>query len=106
MFHARRPTGVLTLLACGALLLSACANTDPADDPTASDPESIRPAETITYAYEQEFHSYNNNTTAENATRNAAPLQRVRTGFWFYGDKGEIVPDRDFEPTRRSPTPR
>jgi ABC-type transport system substrate-binding protein len=96
VFHTRRPAGILALLACGSLLLSACASTDPTDDPTASGSESIQPAETITYAYEQEFHSYNNNTTAENATRNAAPLQRVLTGFWFYGDKGAIVPDKDF----------
>lgn len=90
MFRARRLKGPLALIVGGALLLSACAGIDP----TASG--SAPPSETITYAYEQEFHSYNNNTTAENATRNAAPLQRVLTGFWFYGDKGAITPDKDF----------
>ncbi|MER5648992.1 ABC transporter family substrate-binding protein [Streptosporangium sp. NPDC002524] len=96
MFHARRPGRFLALLAGGALLLGACADTGPADGPAASGSGSALPSETITYAYEQEFHSYNNNTTAENATRNTAPLQRVLTGFWFYGDKGAITPDKDF----------
>ncbi|MFI6507995.1 ABC transporter family substrate-binding protein [Streptosporangium sp. NPDC050855] len=98
MFHARRPGGVPVLLAGAALLLGACAGPDPDPErtPASSGPEQAPPVETITYAYEQEFHSYNNNTTAENATRNFAPLQRVLTGFWFYGDRGAITPDRDF----------
>ncbi|GAA3066851.1 hypothetical protein GCM10017600_55590 [Streptosporangium carneum] len=79
------------MLVGGVLVLSACGSGDPAGTGAVS-----AGARSITYAYEQEFHSYNNNTAAENATRNAGPLQRVLTGFWFYGEKGAITPDRDF----------
>ncbi|MFC4061065.1 ABC transporter family substrate-binding protein [Planomonospora corallina] len=84
-------------MAGGALLLSACAGEDSASKPAASGSASApaAAASTITYAYEQEFHSYNANTAAENASRNAGPLQRVLTGFWFYGENGEITPNPD-----------
>ncbi|MEV4097602.1 ABC transporter family substrate-binding protein [Streptosporangium saharense] len=93
MFHARRSGRFLSALMGGALVLSGCGIGDAGS--AASKPVSSG-ARSITYAYEQEFHSYNNNTAAENATRNAGPLQRVLTGFWFYGENGEITADRDF----------
>ncbi|GAA2869786.1 ABC transporter substrate-binding protein [Streptosporangium fragile] len=97
MSHARTSGRLLAATLGGSLLLSACAGTEQAGTPADSVSGSTSiPAHTIVYAYEQEFQSYNNNTAAENATRNAAPLQRVLTGFWFYGDKGAITPDRDF----------
>ncbi|GHE41748.1 hypothetical protein GCM10017673_50110 [Streptosporangium violaceochromogenes] len=100
MFHARTSGGFLAALAAGALVLSACGAGDTAADPTAPGALSSG-GRSITYAYEQEFHSYNNNTAAENATRNMSPLQRVLTGFWFYGEKGAITPDRDFGTYRK-----
>ncbi len=95
MFHAPRSGRFLSVLMGGVLMLSACGIGDTAGGPTTLGSVSTG-AKSITYAYEQEFHSYNNNTAAENATRNAGPLQRVLTGFWFYGEKGAITPDRDF----------
>ncbi|MER5426565.1 ABC transporter family substrate-binding protein [Streptosporangium roseum] len=99
MFQSRTSGKFLAAVAGGALLLTACAGNDTgADKPAASGSASASApaAQSITYAYEQEFHSYNGNTAAENATRNNGPLQRVLTGFWFYGDKGAITPDKDF----------
>ncbi|MDP9866233.1 MULTISPECIES: ABC transporter family substrate-binding protein [Streptosporangium] len=99
MFQSRTSGKFLAAVAGGALLLTACAGNDAGtSSPTSpgSASASAPAAQTITYAYEQEFHSYNNNTVAENATRNAGPLQRVLTGFWIYGDKGAITPDKDF----------
>ncbi|MEV7010384.1 ABC transporter family substrate-binding protein [Streptosporangium sp. NPDC051022] len=95
MFHARRPGGFLPVLLGGVLVLSACGSGATPGDRTPPGPVSAG-AKSITYAYEQEFHSYNNNTSAENGMRNIGPLQRVLTGFWFYGEKGAIIPDRDF----------
>ncbi|MEV8636950.1 ABC transporter family substrate-binding protein [Streptosporangium sp. NPDC051023] len=95
MFHTPRPGRLLSVLVGGMLVLSACGVGDTASRPTTSGSVSAG-AKSIAYAYEQEFHSYNNNTAAENATRNAGPLQRVLTGFWFYGEKGAITPDKDF----------
>lgn len=82
----------VAILAVPALLLTACANKEKeADKPSVS----TKPI-TVTFAYEQEFESYNNNTAAQNATRNAVVLNQVLRGFWYYDDKGQIVPDKDF----------
>ena len=101
MFRARTSGRFPAALVAGAFMLSACGGADAAGGPTTSNTVSAG-ARSITYAYEQEFHSYNNNTAAENAMRNAGPLQRVLTGFWFYGERGAITPDTDFGTYRKT----
>ncbi|MEU0518960.1 ABC transporter family substrate-binding protein [Streptosporangium sp. NPDC006007] len=101
MFHARTSGRFPAALVAGVCVLSACGGAGAADGPTTSNTVSAG-ARSITYAYEQEFHSYNNNTAAENAMRNTGPLQRVLTGFWFYGERGAITPDTDFGTYRKT----
>ncbi|MFI7052619.1 ABC transporter family substrate-binding protein [Streptosporangium canum] len=99
MFHARTSGKFLAVVAGGALLLSACGGNDSASKPAASGSAAASApasAQTISYAFDQEFSSYNGNTSAENAARNNQPLQRVLTGFWYYGGDGSVTPDTDF----------
>ncbi|WP_312881928.1 ABC transporter family substrate-binding protein [Streptosporangium album] len=85
------------MVAGGVLLLSACGGNDSASKPAASGSASApATAKTISYAFDQEFSSYNGNTSAENAARNNQPLQRVLTGFWYYGGDGAVTPDTAF----------
>ncbi|MEV4250245.1 ABC transporter family substrate-binding protein [Streptosporangium canum] len=87
------------MVAGGALLLTACGGNDSASKPAASGSAAASApasAQSISYAFDQEFSSYNGNTSAENAARNNQPLQRVLTGFWYYGGDGAVTPDKDF----------
>ncbi len=52
--------------------------------------------QTITVAHEAEFNAYNNNTAAQNAVQNTVVLNQVQRGFWYFGGKGEVVPDTEF----------
>ncbi|WP_326824482.1 ABC transporter family substrate-binding protein [Streptosporangium sp. NBC_01756] len=99
MFHARTSGKFLAVVAGGALLLTACGGNDSASKPAASGSAAASApasAQSINYAFDQEFSSYNGNTSAENAARNNQPLQRVLTGFWYYGGDGAVTPDTDF----------
>ncbi|MGH8776252.1 MAG: ABC transporter family substrate-binding protein [Jiangellaceae bacterium] len=91
----RRDARLLAVLAAGALALSACGGGDD-DEPEAEAPDVETEDVQIVYAQEQEFSSYNNNTTAENAVRNALVLNRVLTGFWFFDPDGNPAPDEEF----------
>ena len=51
---------------------------------------------TLTYAHEQEFNSYNNNTPAQASIANAVVLDQVLPGFWYSGPQGENVTDAAF----------
>ncbi|MFN8075984.1 MAG: ABC transporter family substrate-binding protein [Kineosporiaceae bacterium] len=83
----------VAIAAVPALILSACANNDKKDD---AKPSAGTKQATITFAWEQEFQSYNNNTAAQNATANAVVLNQVLRGFWYYDNEGQIIPDKEF----------
>lgn len=51
---------------------------------------------TITYGTAREFSSYNNNTAEDASPANAAVLNHVLRGFWYFGPDGERVPDLEF----------
>lgn len=78
----------LAVLAVGALGLSACSTTAGTDDASSD--------VTFTYAYEQEIDTYNQATSAGNASKNAVPLNRVLPGFWRYAPDGTIEATTDF----------
>ncbi|MEV1000693.1 ABC transporter family substrate-binding protein [Nonomuraea sp. NPDC050202] len=95
MTHRRRLGTFLTAVTAGALLLSACGQSgNEASKPTASNTGGAASGQTITYAGEQEFNSYN--SIAVNNLVNSTAMQRVLLGFWYYGEKGVVTPDKDF----------
>jgi len=87
----------LALLAGSSLALTACATSDPGTSPSASGSASATTAPiTFTWGYEQEFASYNNNTSEQNASANAVVLNQVLRGFWYFAPDGKIVRDTEF----------
>lgn len=93
----RRRSGKLLAILCGSTLaLAACGGTGG----SGTTPKSSGPAQpkavTITHTTEQEFASYNRNTADANALKNSLVLQRVLTGFWYFGADGELKTNTDF----------
>jgi peptide/nickel transport system substrate-binding protein len=94
----------LALLAGASLALSACASGDDSGDDT-GDQNTTAPV-TFTWAYDQEFATYNGNTADGNAAANAVVLNQVLRGFWYFAPDGTITPDKDygtFEKTSDNP---
>src|SRR5215213_10323528 len=94
----------LALLAGASLALSACASGDDSGDDT-GDQNTTAPV-TFTWAYDQEFATYNGNTADGNAAANAVVLNQVLRGFWYFAPDGTITPYKDygtFEKTSDNP---
>jgi peptide/nickel transport system substrate-binding protein len=56
---------------------------------------------TLTYAHDQEFISYNNNTADAASVANSVVLNQVLRGFWYASPDGQIRPDTEFGTVRR-----
>lgn len=80
--------GFLTLTAC-----TACTENDGDDGP---DQKKSPAPITLSYAHDQEFISYNNNTAGQAAVSNSVVLNQVLRGFWYSGPNGQPQPDREF----------
>jgi ABC-type transport system substrate-binding protein len=88
----------IAFVAVSALGLAACA-TSSGGGSTSSSTNSAQATTantTIKYAYEQEFDAYNNNTSANNASKNAVVLNEVLRGFWQFAPDGTVAPDTEF----------
>jgi peptide/nickel transport system substrate-binding protein len=70
--------------------------TEEAEDTAATEGADSGSSGTFTYGYEQEFLSYNNNTSAQNASSNAIVLNRVLLGFANYTPDGQTAPTPEF----------
>jgi peptide/nickel transport system substrate-binding protein len=92
--RARPRIGILAALITGALALAACSGGGSDGDRTEVTPKPS--AITMTYAHEQEFSSYNNNTAAQASVANAVVLNQVLRGFWYADPQGQIHPDTEF----------
>jgi peptide/nickel transport system substrate-binding protein len=104
---ARRAAGSgLALLAtCVVLLLAACSGDEAPPTPdrrgaTQQTRPSTAPV-TVSYAFPQQFSSYNNNTAEQASSRNAVVLSQVLRGFWSIGPDGALVPDKEFGTVER-----
>jgi peptide/nickel transport system substrate-binding protein len=88
----------LALLAGSVLALSACATSSGSSGATSSSaPASATTSnKTFTWAYEQEFSSYNYNTSQGVASANAVVLNPVLGGFWQFNPDGTLLANPDF----------
>ncbi len=103
---SRRPAALVACAATSLLVLAGCSTSDSGSgDSSATDAGSEAPTSeessagtsaTFTYAYEQEFLSYSNNTSAQNASSNTVVLNQVLRGFWNYNTEGTAEPDPEF----------
>jgi peptide/nickel transport system substrate-binding protein len=94
----RKGAKYLALFAAGSMALAAC-STGGGDNDTSGDQSADSGGtqdQTITVAWEDEFGSYNNNTSEENAVKNTVVLNQVLRGFWFFGSDGTVQPDTEF----------
>ncbi len=79
----------LALLAAGAVGLAACST-------TAGDEDDGAAGATFTYAYDQEFDSYNSQTSGSNVTQNTIVMNRVTPGFYRFAPDGSLEPETVF----------
>ncbi|WP_130796318.1 ABC transporter substrate-binding protein [Streptomyces otsuchiensis] len=82
----------------GALVLTACGSDNgdgngSSDDGAQSDGGG---GGTITLGYEQEWTTWNATTSDGNLSANSVATYHVTTGFWYFGEGGEITPNEDF----------
>jgi peptide/nickel transport system substrate-binding protein len=93
----RTSAKALALLTGSALALTACATSSGGNSGASSGTSTATTSNiTFTWGYEQEFNSYNSNTTDGNASSNAVVLNGVLRGFWYYAPDGTVTPDKDF----------
>jgi ABC-type transport system substrate-binding protein len=101
VFTRRRGAKLAAFGVASALVLAACAGDDsetpaePGDETEASTEEPAADV-TVTHTFEQEISTYNSNPAEDNASKNAIVLQRVQSGFWFFGEDGVVTNDADF----------
>jgi len=100
----RKSVRALAVVAGAGLLLTACTTGD-STEPSATSSSGPRPI-TFTWGYEQEFTGYNFLTSDQYSSANAVIMNQVLRGFYYFGPKGDTVPDKDFgtyEKTSDSP---
>ena len=110
MTTKRSSVKALALVACSTVVLSACATSSSGGTGGSStggaSASQTTANTTVTWAYEQEFESYNANTSDGNSSANNVVLNSVLGGFWQFKPDGGIQPDKDFgsyEKTSDSP---
>lgn len=90
-----RNTGKITkataVVTAGVLALSACSSNG-----GGGDTDSAGGSSTITLAWDQEYDSYNNTTAGANSSKNAIVNHGLTSGFWYFGEGGEVTPNTDF----------
>lgn len=86
----------LALLACSAMALTACSTSSGGSSSSTSTSRPTTANATFTWAYEQEFSSYNGNTSDGNSSANFVVLNPVLFGFWQFAPDGSVQPQPDF----------
>ena len=81
-----------------AIILSACTSNSRPELATGS--SSVAP-ESLTWAFEQEFSSFNLNTPEGGTQANLVVLNGVLTGFYQFGPDGALIPTTEFGTYRK-----
>jgi len=79
--------------------MSACATSSGgggSSSSTSGSAQATTSNKTMTWAYEQEFSSFNQNTADGHASANAVVVNPVVDGFWTFKPDGGIQPETDF----------
>ena len=92
MTNARKITKATAVVAAGALVLSACSS----NGDSGGDADGPGGSTTITLAWDQEYDSFNNTTAGANSSKNAIVNHGMTSGFWYYGEGGEVTPNPEF----------
>jgi peptide/nickel transport system substrate-binding protein len=87
---------VLAAVSVATLALTACTSSGDNEGDQAGQPSASTRPITVTYAYEQEFQSYNSNLAEQNGALNTIVLNQVIRGFWLYTPDGSVQPDTEF----------
>ena len=91
MRNTRKIIKATAVVAAGALALSACST-----DGSGGDADSAGGGSTITLAWDQEYDSFNNTTAGANSSKNAIVNHGLTSGFWYFGEGGEVTPNPEF----------
>jgi len=87
----------VALLAGSTLALAACATSSGSTGSSSSSAASASTSnKTFTWAYEQEFAQYNENTSDGHSSANAVVLNSVINGFWEFNPDGTLGPNKDY----------
>jgi peptide/nickel transport system substrate-binding protein len=92
----KRTGRVLAAVSVATLALTACTSSGDNEGDQAGQPSASTRPITVTYAYEQEFQSYNSNLAEQNGALNTIVLNQVIRGFWLYTPDGSVQPDTEF----------
>ncbi len=98
MSTQNRKTWYVGLVASAALVLGGCGGGGGGNEGTDTGAQGGKTSApiTITHTFEQEIDAYNGNTAENNASKNNIVLQRVLSGFWYFGADGSVKPDSTF----------
>lgn len=89
----RKAAAAVSIAAAGALALTACSDSG-SDDTT--DDSGINTETSVNIAWNQPFYSYNQNSITGNATANSVITYLTKSGFNYYDQELNLVPDESF----------
>ena len=95
--RSRALGGLLAVLV--VVTLAACTSGGSSGGAAKTEPASISPSAaplTLTYAHEDEFNSYNNNTQGSASVANAVVVNQVLPGFTYAGPNGETEANSEY----------
>ncbi len=95
--RSTRRSAFAATVAASALVLTACSGNDNADSGADTDDNAGITTETaVNVAWNQPFYSYNEDSITGNATANSVITYMTKSGFNYYDQDLNLVPDESF----------